>query len=130
MPRKAKVCPTDQATFHRLVNMSPAAIRKWAKDPRAKCASFEQTRKRLPALAKLKSKSRDSWTEADCKYARRVNGFNARMQGNVNTHGCRTRNVTSLLNWGRKPPRCKMPPAGCSTRAPRAAKPKRGAGDR
>lgn len=130
MTKKPKACPVVQSKFHKSVNMSPNAIRKWAKDPRAKCASFESTRKRLPALAKLKAKSRDSWTAADCKYAQRVINFNTRMQGNVNTHGCRVRNVTSLLNWGRRPPRCKLPPQGCSTRAPRTVKPKRGPGDR
>lgn len=127
---KPKACPAVQSAFRKSVNMSPAAIRKWAKDPRAKCASFESTRKRLPALAKLKAKKAGSWTNADCKYAQRVVNFNTRMQGNVNTHGCRVRNVTSLLNWGRKPPRCKLPPQGCSTRPPRTAKPKRGYGDK
>jgi len=122
-------CPTVQTKFHRSVNMTPAAIRKWARDPRAKCASFESTRKRLPKLATLKSKKRSAWTDEDCRYAPRVVNFNTRMQGNVSTHGCRVRNVTSLLNWGRKPPKCPMPPKGCSTRAPRTAKPKRGAGD-
>ena len=122
-------CPTVQTKFHRSVNMTPAAIRKWARDPRAKCASFESTRKRLPKLVTLKGKKRSAWTDEDCRYAKRVVNFNTRMQGNVSTHGCRVRNVTSLLNWGRKPPKCPMPPKGCSTRAPRAAKPKRGAGD-
>jgi hypothetical protein len=109
--------------------MSPGAIRKWAKDPRAKCASFESTRKRLPALAKLKAKT-SGWTDADCAYAKRVVNFNTRMQGNVNVHGCGVRNVTSLLNWGRKPPGCAMPPQGCSTRGPRVPPPKKGPGDR
>lgn len=127
---KSRACPRVQSEFHKGVNMSPGAIRKWAKDPRAKCASFESTRRRLPALAKLKAKSRGAWTEADCKYAKRVNSFNARMQGMVKTHGCTTRAVTSLLNWGRKPPGCKMPPQGCSTRKPRTKAPKRGAGDK
>jgi hypothetical protein len=122
-------CPVVQRKFQKSVNMTPSAIRAWARDPRAKCASFESTRKRLPALAKLKAK-KGAWTEADCKYAQRVVNFNTRMQGNVNTHGCKVRNVTSLLNWGRKPPKCSMPPKGCSTRKPRTAKPKRGAGDR
>jgi hypothetical protein len=115
-------CPVVQKKFHKLVNMSPASIRKWAKDPRAKCASFASTRSRLPKLAKLKGKSRSAWTSADCAYAQRVNSFNARMQGMVKVHGCTKRAVTSLLNWGRKPPGCGLPPKGCSTRAPRTAK--------
>lgn len=122
---KAPPCPRDAATFHRLVNMSPQAIRKWSKDARAKCASFTSTRKRLPRLAALKGKQRSAWVASDCAYAKRVNSFNARMQGMVHQHGCTTRAVTSLLNWGRKPPGCKMPPAGCSTRPPRAQKRKK-----
>lgn len=112
-------CPVVQKKFHKSVNMSPASIRAWARDPRAKCASFASTRSRLPKLAKLKAKSRNSWTAADCAYANRVINFNSRMQGNVKAHGCKVRNVTSLLNWGRKAPGCAMPPKGCSTRAPR-----------
>lgn len=113
-----KACPAVQSTFHRLVNMTPAAIRSWAKDPRAKCASFAETRKRLPKLAALKAKA-GVWSAADCAFAQRVVNFNTRMQGNVDKHGCRVRNVASLRNWGRQPPRCKLPPKGCSTRPPR-----------
>ena len=50
-------CPAIQNRFRRLVNMSPAEIRAWAKDPRAKLASFESTRRRLPALADLAAKA-------------------------------------------------------------------------
>ena len=50
-----KACPTVQRDFHRLVNMGAAEIRSWAKDPRAKCASFPETRARLPMLASLKA---------------------------------------------------------------------------
>ena len=99
--------------------MTPGEIRSWARDARAKCASFPETRKRLPMLADLKAKRNDSWTAADCKYAQRVNSFNARMQGMVDKWGCTERAVTSLLNWGRKPPKCPMPKKGCSTRPPK-----------
>ena len=113
-------CPAIRKKFNRSVNMSAASIRKWMKDPRAKCASFESTRRRLPALAKLKAK-KTGWTQKDCKYAQRVINFNTRMQGNVDTHGCRVRNVTSLLNWGRKPPGCAPPPKDCLRRPPRSS---------
>lgn len=122
-------CPTDAATFHRLVNMSPAAIRKWAKDPRSKCASFESTRKRLPALATLKAKPRADWTEADCKYARRVNSFNARHLGQMKRFGCTVRETVALRNWGHAP-KCAMPPVGCSTKRPAGKAPRKGPGDR
>lgn len=115
-------CPAIAKKFHASVNMGPAAIRRWARDPRARCASFVSTRARLPKLAALKAKPKSKWTSADCKYAQRVVNFNARMQGNVRAHGCKVRNVTSLLNWGRKPPGCTLPPKGCSTRKPRVGR--------
>lgn len=115
MPSNAQI----QATFHRLVNMSPSEIRRWAKDPRAKCASFQSTRDRLPKLATLKAKPRSAWTAADYKYAQRVNSFNARMMGTVAQYGCTTRAVVSLRNWGHQPPKCGIPKPGCSTHPPR-----------
>lgn len=124
-----KACPTDQAKFHRLVNMSPAAIRAWARDPRAKCASFEQTRKRLPALADLKAKPHDRWSEADCKYARRVNSFNTRHIGQMKRFGCTLRETVALRNWGHMP-KCPMPTAGCSERPPKGPAPRKGPGDK
>jgi hypothetical protein len=107
-------CPADKAKFHRLVNMTPAAIRAWAKDPRAKCASFESTRQRLPKLAALKSK-RGEWSEADCKYARRVNSFNSRHLGQMKRFGCTVRETVALRNWGHMP-KCPMPPHDCKHR--------------
>jgi hypothetical protein len=101
-------CPAIQNRFRRLVNMSPSEIRAWAKDPRAKLASFESTRRRLPALADLAAK-RGNWTAKDCSFAQRVNSFNARMQGMVDKWGCTTKAVISLRNWARQPPRCPIP---------------------
>jgi hypothetical protein len=122
-------CPLDMRKFHRLANMSAGEIRAWARDPRAKCASFEQTRKRLPALASLKAKPRGSWTEADCKYARRVNSFNARHIGQMKRFGCTVRETVALRNWGHMP-RCPMPPQGCATRPPPGKAPRKGPGDK
>ena len=51
-----KSCTDVRKRFHKLVNMTPKQILAWQKDPRAKCASFEATRRRLPHLAKLKAK--------------------------------------------------------------------------
>lgn len=95
--------------FKKSVNMSPAAIRAWAKDSRAREASFEATRRRLPALAKLKSKPCARWTGRDEKFAKRVLSFNARMSGMVKQHGCTRKAVISLRNWGRQPPKCPVP---------------------
>lgn len=97
------------AEFKRSVNMSSAAIRVWAKDPRAKLASFASTRQRLPALAKLKSKPCPQWTAADEKFAKRVLSFNARMSGVVRKFGCTKKAVISLRNWGRST-KCALPP--------------------
>jgi hypothetical protein len=100
-------CPVIKRDFHRLVNMTPAAIRAWAKDPRAKCASFQQTRNRLPALAKLKAK-KGEWTDADCRYGQRVVSFNKRHRGQMKRFGCTLRETVALRNWGHDP-KCQLP---------------------
>lgn len=115
MPSK---CPAVTRRFHQLVNMSPGEIRRWQKDPRAKCASFEATRRRLPHLASLKAKSKDTWDGADCNYAQRVISFNSRHIGQMKRFGCTTRETVALRNWGHMP-KCPMPPASCSRRPPK-----------
>ena len=127
--KKAQPCPADAAKFRKLVNMSPASIRSWAKDPRAKCASFASTRKRLPALAALRAKPSGSWTEKDCTYAKRVISFNSRHLGQMKRFGCTTRATVALLNWGHKP-KCPMPSKDCAKRSPKGPAPRRGAGDK
>lgn len=87
--------------FHRLVNMTPAEIRKWSQDPRAKCASFPSTLRRLPALAALKEKPVSTWTKRDCSFAARVVNFNSRMDGMRKEHGNTDKINVSLRNWGR-----------------------------
>ena len=116
---KRSRCPLISSKFNRQVNMTSESIRRWARDPRAKCASFKETVDRLtkpqkwkgkvrPSLATLKSKPVSEWTETDCEYAQRVNSFNSRMQGMVDKWGCKPRAVLSLRNWGRMPPECSM----------------------
>jgi hypothetical protein len=105
-------CPRDTiATFKRLTNMSPSEIRAWAKDPRAKRASFESTRRRLPALATLAEKVRAGkpLSAKDCAYARRINSFNLRMTGMQRKWGCTEKLVVALRNWGHQPKACKVP---------------------
>lgn len=94
-------CP-HAARFGRLVNMSPAAIRAWHKNPRSKLASFPETRAKLPALARLKAKRPSTWTARDCAFAARVVSFNSRMDGMRKQHGCTEKIDVSLRNWGRK----------------------------
>jgi len=102
-----KDCPYAE-DFQKLVNMTPAQIRKWSKDERSKKASWESTRKRLPDLAKLKDKPVTKWTKDDCKFARRVVGFNKRMDGMRKEHGSTEKICVSLRNWGRDAPGCKF----------------------
>ena len=113
-----KSCPTVQKAFHRLVNMSPGEILRWAKDPRAKCASFEATRRRLPHLAKLKGK-KGEWDGSDCNYAKRVVSFNVRSIGQSKKFGCTVRAVVAQMNWGHRP-RCPPVPKTCKRRPPRS----------
>jgi hypothetical protein len=107
-------CPVIQRKFHRLVNMTPREIVAWSKDPRAKCASFPETRARLPALAKLKAKTGE-WTDADCKYGQRVVSFNSRHLGQMKRFGCTFRETAALMNWAHRP-NCPMPPKDCTPR--------------
>jgi hypothetical protein len=113
-----KACPVIQNRFHQLVNMTAGEIRSWARDSRAKCASFPETRARLPMLANLKAKSRDRWDSGDCQYAQRVISFNSRHIGQMKRFGCTMRETVALRNWGHMP-KCPMPPKGCSTRPPK-----------
>lgn len=96
--------------FKRSVNMSPKAIEAWTRDERAREASFESTRRRLPRLAELKRKKCTRWTKQDEALAKRALSFNARMEGVVNEHGCTRKAVISLRNWGRQPKKCGVPP--------------------
>ncbi len=124
-----KACPLVQKQFHQLVNMKPAEIRAWARDPRAKCASFQETRDRLTkpqkyrgvlmrSLADLKALPAGKWEDRDCVYAQRVISFNTRHLGQMKRFGCTTRETVALRNWGHMP-KCPMPPSGCSTRPPK-----------
>jgi hypothetical protein len=96
--------------FRASVNMSPAEIRAWARDPRSKRYSFEATRRRLPALARLVEKPESEWTKRDVAYAKRVISFNARMEGALRRDGCRQGYAVSLRNWGRAPEGCEVDP--------------------
>ena len=100
-------CPYA-AAFTRWVNMTPDEIRRWSRDPRSKLASWESTRRRLPALATLRAKPVDRWTARDCAFAKRVVSFNARMSGGLHRDGCTVGYAVSLRNWGHAPPSCSV----------------------
>lgn len=104
-------CPHARE-FARWVNMTPSAIRAWARDPRASCASWPETRARLDALADLRAKDPARWTATDCAFAARVVSFNARMSGGMRRDGCTTGYAVSLRNWGHAPASCPAP-ASC-----------------
>ena len=134
--RTSHACPAVYSKFQKSVNMSSAQIKSWAKDPRAKCGSFQETRDRLTkpqmflghrmrSLADLKALPKSKWEEKDCIYAKRVINFNTRHEGALKIHGCTDREHASLLNWGRRIKRCPLPKAGCSTRPPAGKPPKR-----
>lgn len=94
--------------FKRSVNMTPAEIRAWAKDPRAKCASYASTRARLPKLAALRAKASrgGTFTASEIAYMRKVVAFNAR-HGAQAAVRCTPRRAVALRNWGRKT--CPLP---------------------
>lgn len=94
--------------FKRSVNMSPAEIRAWARDPRAKCASYPSTRARLTKLAALRAKAAraNAFTKDELAYMRKVVGFNARHGAQAAKH-CTPRRAVALRNWGRKT--CPLP---------------------
>lgn len=98
-------CPSAKR-FRELVNMTPAEIRRWARDPRSKSFSWESTRRRLPALAALRAKPVGRWTASDCAFAARVVSFNARMRGALRRDGCTQGYAVSLRNWGHAPRKC------------------------
>jgi len=108
--------------------MTPREIRKWARDKRARCASYPETLDRLthpqfwrgrmnPALADLKAKPVSAWTETDCAYAKNVVGFNKRHREQMKREGnvCKPGRTVALLNWGHNP-KCPLPPATCKVR--------------
>lgn len=108
-------CPVVAREFKRGVNMRPEQIRAWAKSPESRRASYESTRRRLPALATLRAKSPATWTPADCAFAARVNAFNQRMGGMVQKWGPTPKACIALANWGRIAPGCR-PQLGVRTR--------------
>ena len=98
-------CPAAKR-FRALVNMTPAEILAWSRDPRSREYSLAATRARLPALAKLRAKPPARWTAKDCAFAARVVSFNSRMRGALERDGCTRGYAVSLRNWGHAPKGC------------------------
>lgn len=99
--------------FRRLVNMTPAQIRRWHRDPRSKEASLPHIRRELPLLARAKATTPSRWTPKMRDKARRAVAFikrheaqmrkQAKRYGSGRYHYTRKR-VIALLNWGRITP--------------------------
>lgn len=102
--------------FKRLVNMTPAQIRRWAKDPRSKLASLPHIRRELALLARTRATPPSRWTPAMRDKARRTVGFIKRHEAQMRAQGKRygtgvhatPKRVIALLNWGRRPPRVRV----------------------
>jgi hypothetical protein len=99
--------------FQRLINMSPAQIRRWHKDPRSKEASLPHIRRELPLLAKTKATRPSKWTPKMLDKARRAVAFVKRHEAQMRKQGKRygtgryhftRKRVIALLNWGRITP--------------------------
>jgi len=97
--------------FRRVINMTPAAIDKWRKDPRHRDASLPHIRAELPLLAKMKRTRMSEWTPRMWDKAVRAINFvkrhEAQMKAQGKRYGTGPRHVTykrvvALANWGRK----------------------------
>ncbi len=107
---------TDQQVvrdFQRLINMTPAQIRRWHKDPRSKEASLAHIRRELPLLAKTKATRPSRWTPKMLDKARRAVAFVKRHEAQMKRQGKQygtgryhytRKRVIALLNWGRITP--------------------------
>lgn len=99
--------------FKRLVNMTPAQIRRWHKDPRSKEASLPRIRAEMPLLARAKATPPSQWTPAMRDKARRAVAFIKRHEAQMKKQGRKygsgryhftRKRVIALLNWGRITP--------------------------
>lgn len=91
--------------FKKLVNLTPAQIRKWHKDPRSKEASLPHIRAELPLLARTKATPPSRWTPTMRSKARRAVAFIKRHEAQLKNQDRYTRKrIIALLNWGRRAP--------------------------
>lgn len=91
--------------FKKLINLTPAQIRKWHKDPRSKEASLPHIRAELPLLARTRATPPSRWTPAMWSKARRAVAFVKRHEAQLKKQKAPTRKrIIALLNWGRRAP--------------------------
>src|SRR6185503_6691258 len=72
-------CPI-QREFLRLINMSPAEMRRWTKDTKSRCYNYTEDAPRTRKIADLKAKNRKRWTSEDCALASAAVAYVKRMK--------------------------------------------------
>jgi hypothetical protein len=97
--------------FRRVINMTPAEIDRWRKDPHHRDASLPHIRAELPLLAEMKRTPVSRWTPRMWDKAMRAINFVKRHEAQMRAQGKRYRTgpmhmtykrVVALRNWGRK----------------------------
>ena len=101
--------------FRAAVNMTPAQIRAWARDPRAKRASLPRRKAtgksaiaELHQVARMAESPASSWTSSDWTKARDLVNFVKRHTAQMG-RACQTTRIIALRNWAHQPPRCGVP---------------------
>ena len=99
--------------FQRVINMSPAEIRRWHRSPLSKLASLPHIRAELPLLADTKATAPSAWSPRMRNKAMRAVAFVRRHEAQMAVQGRRygtgrlhvtEKRVVALLNWGRRTP--------------------------
>lgn len=108
------------AAFKKAVNMTPAALRAWMRDPRAREASLPKRKAtgksaiaELAMVAKMLKKSPTKWSKKECVKARDLVNFVGRHRAQARSGGkfkCSRKRVIALRNWAHQPRECGIPP--------------------
>jgi hypothetical protein len=97
--------------FQHVINMTPAEIDRWRKDPRHLDASLPHIRAELPLLVEMKRAPMSRWTPKMWDKALRAINFVKRHEAQMKVQGKRYgtgkmhityKRVAALQNWGRK----------------------------
>jgi hypothetical protein len=101
-----------EAAFRKAVNMTPAQIRAWQKNPAAKTASLPKRKKtgkgaraELTMIARMLKKPGSKWTAAEHTKACDTVAFIGRHTKQMGSK-CQPTRIKALRNWGRETPRC------------------------
>jgi len=95
-------CPI-QREFLRLINMSPAEMRRWTKDTKSRCYNYTEDAPRTRKIADLKAKNRKRWTSEDCALASAAVAYVKRMKSAASGKQlCHPQITGSLRSWGHR----------------------------